>query len=639
MKKGLSLLIYYYFLILFLEVCNKIYVFKHLNIGLFFTCLFIALPALILYGITKLFKKHKHQYIFSIIASLIIIIFFISNYLYYDLFSVPFSISTLSLANQAVDFYTIVFESIYNNYSYIIMTFIPFIIFLISHKLFDFTNYYYKYSKIIISIIIMYVISVLVFLPFKDSAYKYYFEKDNMIESINYFGLITGNRLSIQRYIFGFDEKIVTSNNANTVTELPVDIKTNSLNIDFNKLVESTENEEEKQLYNYFSQEIPTNQNDYTGMYKDKNLIFILAEGFNSIAVDPVLTPTLYKLSHTGFVFNNYYSPVFLSTTGGEFQATTGLIPTQDILSLWRKNNPTFSYALGNSFGNIGYKANAFHDWTYSYYKRNITMPTLGFTNYMGCKNGMEELIDCSWLPSDIDLMNATADKYINEEKFVTYYVSVSGHAPYNFTGGNKISIKNKSYVENLNYSDSVKAYLAAQIEFDRAMETLINKLKESNKLDNTVIVITGDHYPYTLSTDEINEISNYERDELFEVNHSNLIIWNNNDDVIRTVDKVGSQIDVLPTILNLFGISYDSRMIIGNDILSDSEGLAIFSNHSWISDYGKYNAGTNKFDKTSDLNITEDYVNNMINRVDNSFAVSKMILETDIYKKVLGDK
>ena len=72
------------------------------------------------------------------------------------------------------------------------------------------------------------------------------------------------------------------------------------------------------------------------------------------------------------------------------------------------------------------------------------------------------------------------------------------------------------------------------------------------------------------------------------EVNRSNFILWNSEAKTVE-VDKVGSQIDVLPTLLNLFGIEYDSRLIIGKDILSDAPGLAIFSNRSWVSDYGTY--------------------------------------------------
>jgi phosphoglycerol transferase MdoB-like AlkP superfamily enzyme len=595
--------------------------------------------SLILFYIAKLFKRRKSQYIITLIMTIILIAFFCFNFVYYKLLEVPFSISTITLASQAMEFYKIGFQAFFQNIGYLCIFIIPLILLIVFHNKLDFTNYHGKKINLIYEILIAYIIAIISLIPFKDTGYKYYFKNDNILASIDTYGLITSQRLSVQRYIFGFEDEIILegeTNDKQTYEEMTYEL--NTLDIDFNKLANSTEDETEKSLYQYFDSAIYTSKNEYTGMYKDKNLIFILAEGFNSIAVDKELTPTLYKLTHTGFVFNNYYSPVFLSTTGGEFQATTGLIPTQEILGLWRKNNPTFTFALGNSFKNLGYTANAYHDWTYTYYKRNLTMPTLGFDNYMGCKNGMENLIDCDWLPSDIDMINKTSSLYMNEDKFITYYVSVSGHAPYNFTGGNSIDSKNKKLVENLPYSDSVKSYLAGQIEFDRAIEALINNLDKAGKLDDTVIVITGDHYPYTLTEDEINEVSTYKRDELFEVNHSNLIIWNNNDDIVEEVDKVSSQIDVLPTILNLFGVDYDSRMIIGNDILSDTEGLAIFSNHSWISDSGRYNSNTKEFTSTND-NKDQDYVNNMNIRVDNSFIVSKMILETDIYKKVLGDK
>lgn len=641
MNKKLNLFAFYLILILYLELCYKIEVYKNFTDGLIFTLFFSITVALILYFLTKIFKTRNKQFIFTIIITVLISFLFGFNLVYYKLLDVPFSISTITLATQAIEFYKIGFQVFFENIGYILIMIIPLILLIIFNKKIDFRNYHKRKWKLFSKILISYLCSILIIIPFKQTGYKYYFKYDNLLESINYFGLITSSRLNVERFLFGFNDtieiqKTFKENRNETVISKYED---NILNIDFATLKNKAISDEEKNLYEYLENNIATSKNEYTGMYKGKNLIFILAEGFNSIAVDEKLTPTLYKLTHTGFVFNNYYSPVFLSTTGGEFQATTSLIPTQEILNLWRKYNPSFLYSFGNTFNSLGYQTNAYHDWTYTYYKRDLTMPTLGFNNYMGCKNGMENYIDCKWLPSDIDMINKTSPLYMQNDKFMTYYISVSGHAPYNFNGGNSIAIKNEELVKNLPYDEELKAYLASQIEFDRAIEALINNLKASNKLDDTVIVITGDHYPYTLSVDEINEISSYERDELFEVNHSNLIIWNNNDKIIKEVDKVGSQIDVLPTILNLFGISYDSRLLIGNDILSDTEGLAIFSDHSFISDNGKYINSTKTFIPNNSVNLTDNYLENMKLRVDNSFIASKMILETDIYRKVIGDK
>src|SRR5699024_8448840 len=111
-------------------------------------------------------------------------------------------------------------------------------------------------------------------------------------------------------------------------------------------------------------------------------------------------------------------------------------------------------------------------------------------------------------------------------------------------------------------------------IELDKMLEKLIEKLEESGELKDTVIALVGDHYPYTLSIDEMNEAATYEKDDTIEVNRSNFILWNSEMKEPIIIDKVGSQLDVLPTILNLFGIDYDSRLIVGKDILSDYEGL-----------------------------------------------------------------
>ena len=89
------------------------------------------------------------------------------------------------------------------------------------------------------------------------------------------------------------------------------------------------------------------------------------------------------------------------------------------------------------------------------------------------------------------------------------------------------------------------------------------------------MIALVGDHYPYYLSLDEVNELASYEKDSVVEVNRSNFILWNSEMETV-SVDKVGSQIDVLPTIYNLFGVEYDSRLIVGKDILSTEPGVCL---------------------------------------------------------------
>lgn len=632
------------FLVIFLEMMFKIIVTNSVDIiGIIYTLLFSVPIILFLNLICNSFKE-KISKIILIVFSTFLTLYFMVQAVFYNLFSIPFSFMTLGLAGNALTFTEIIKDAIIQNIVTLLVLSIPLVVEIILLRKIKFIKYdKNKILKTLSAIIGTVCILIAIIHINRDdlySLYNLYYNINAQEKNIEKFGLLTSTGIDLQRTIFGFEEKLTVevNNNIEIDEEVPEETKVtyNELDLNLEKLIEEATDENLKNIYKYINSVEPTNKNEYTGYFKDKNLIFILAEGFNSIAVNEELTPTLYKLVNSGFVFNKFYSPVFLSTTGGEFQATTGLIPTQETLNLWKKSMPKIEYALGNSFSKIGYTANAYHDWTYTYYSRQDTMKTLGFTSYMGIGNGLEKLMSSKWLPSDVDMIDVTTDFYTSEDKFVTFYITVSGHAPYNFTGGNSISIKNKQFVNDLPYSTSIKAYLASQIELDRAVEKLINKLEEKGVLKDTVIALVGDHYPYTIDIDEINLVSLYERDSIVEVNRSNFIIWNSEIENPIQIDKVGSQIDVLPTLLNLFGVEYDSRTIIGQDILSDNPGIAIFSNRSWVSDYGTYFSSQKNFVPNSDTLIEDNYVTNINKSVANKFTMSNLFVKYNIYENII---
>lgn len=635
--------IIYTLMIIYLEILTKIVMTKHVfNTGLIYMIIFTIPIVLLLTLITKSFNKKANR-IISITLMLIITLLYGVQFVYFTLFSVPFSFSSIGMADQALDFVNIIKDTLLKYWYYILAILAPYIIFIILQKKIDYErNNKHHIISLIAMFIIGYLSTFLCLIPNEENSKKLYYNIDNSIAIIDKFGMLTYTKVDVKRQVFGFDAELISTDNYYPTISAPekneeIVYGDNVLDIDFSSLQSS--NKDIQKLNTYMNSELPTNKHQYTGMFKGKNLIFILAEGFNEVAVDETRTPTLYKLINNGFVFNNFYSPVHLSTTGGEFQATTGLVPTQSTLSLWKKEQPTISYGLGNAFSKIGYNTQSYHNWTYTYYKRNITMSTLGFSNYTGCGNGLEELMNCKWLPSDIDMINATTPNYLNQEdNFVTYYVTVSGHSPYN--SSSNIAKKYLEQIED-DYSSSVKYYLASQMELDKMLEQLIKNLEEAGELEDTVIALVGDHYPYTLSTEEMNEISSYQKDGTIEVNHSNFILWNSEMKEPIIVDKLGSQIDVLPTLLNLFGIEYDSRLIVGKDILSDTGCLAIFSNYSWVSDYGTYNATQRKFTlkEGKTLENVDEYVKAMNSRVSNSYSISKMIIDNDYYTYVLGSE
>ena len=290
--------------------------------------------------------------------------------------------------------------------------------------------------------------------------------------------------------------------------------------------------------------------------------------------------------------------------------------------------------------GNYGYNRYAFHGWTYTYYNRDKTIPNLGYTYYgydkykKGYKYALSGIKD-SWPTSDIDVVNSSYGIYSKDERFVAYYMSISGHLEYNFSGGNAMSTKNKDLVKNVKANNNIKAYIASQIEFDRSLEILMSDLERDGLLDDTVIVISADHYPYGLSNDDIRSYVDWMKDDNFDLYKNNLIIYNPEYQDIE-VDKYSSSLDLLPTLLNMFGVKYDSRLLIGRDIFSESDDLVIFNNKSWITSKGRYNYPDKKFEPFTD-DIEDGYVDKINEIVKTKFQMSKLLISKDYYRKVLG--
>lgn len=634
MKKQLKLVLYFFVVIMYLELWHKYFFYPQVwNLGLVYT-IFFSLLLSFLFALLSSLSNPKTNRIIVITIITILTLIFAGNYIYTTLFSVPFSIQVTSMAGQAFEFVTIFIRAIFKNFANIVILCFPLLITIIRRKKINCEKIFYFEKKVmIISCLILYTFSLIILLPFKNqdkSAFKLYWKQNDLIRAIDTFGFITAERLEIQRAILGFKETLSFEeiDNTNETTK-----SYNKMEIDFDNLIANEKSESTKSVYSFFKNTTATKKNEYTGIYQGKNLIFILAESFNSVVVSEEYTPNLYKLINSGFHFSNFYSPTFLSTTGGEFQAMTGLVPSAETLNEWHKGKAYLPFAIGNIFGKEDYTTKAFHNWNFEYYNRNNTMPEMGFEDFLACDNGLEQIADCYWnsinAPEDSQLIAKTMKEYVNEDKFATFYITMSGHSPYIFDS----TKRNYEIVKDLPYSEETRAYIASQIDLDNAIATLLENLEEEGVLEDTVICLVGDHYPYAMDISNINEMSSYPRDELFEVNHSDLVIWNKNQETVE-INKVGSQIDILPTILNLFGLEYDSRLMIGKDLLSDAEGIAIFSDLSWITDSGYYISKSNKFTATKD-NVSSNYASSINQWVNNSVIVSKRIIIDDIYAKI----
>ncbi len=385
----------------------------------------------------------------------------------------------------------------------------------------------------------------------------------------------------------------------------------------------------------YFSAKEPSMQNEYSGLFEGKNLILITAEGFSKYVIDPELTPTLYMMANEGFVFNNFYTPVWgVSTSDGEYVATTGLIPKSGVWSYSYISDNEMPFAFGNQFAAKGYISKAYHNHTYTYYNRHKSYPTMGY-DYKGIGNGLD--VKKTWPESDLEMIQVTGPEFIGNQPFHVYFMTVSGHLRYSFSG-NFIAAQNKALVEQLDKSSAVKAYYACQMELDFAMAELIRQLDNAGQLENTVIAISSDHYPYGLEEEQYNELAGHDLEKTFEMYENSFILWSASMPSPIVVDTYCSSLDIAPTLSNLFGLPYDSRLYAGTDILSDSEKYVVFKDRSFINGSFMYDAGAKKVIKLVDEDLTEDHLKEAIEHVNDMFKYSSKIIEKDYYGYILTE-
>ena len=255
-------------------------------------------------------------------------------------------------------------------------------------------------------------------------------------------------------------------------------------------------------------------------------------------------------------------------------------------------------------------------------------MPNFGYT-FEGCGNGLEKRINCSiWPQSDEEMITNTFKDYKDDKKFNVYYMSISAHLHYDFKN-DKMAIKHQNEVKDLNYHNTTNAYISASMDLEKALATLMDDLKKENLLDDTVIVLVPDHYPYGLSNKEYSDLRTIDYD--YQKHKSGLIIYNS---TIKgtEINKYASNIDILPTLLNMYGTNYDSRIIIGKDIMSQGDGIVIFNDRSFLTNKGFYNETTNKFIGNK---VTNKYIKEKRELVYNKVNVSSLMLDTDYYKHI----
>ena len=498
-------------------------------------------------------------------------------------------------------------------------------------------------------------------------SYTYNFQTD---AAVSQFGLHTAVRLEAEYALFGTpqpklelpartDEPDGTPDNPPAATT-PVEYGYNALDIDFQALADSASDSTLRSMAQYFGSLTPSRKNEYTGLFQGKNLVLITAEAFSPWFISRELTPTLYKLTHEGFVCENYYQPGWgQSTTGGEYAVMTGLLPTWvgSNVSFYASANDDMPFALGNQLRALGYRTGAYHDNIYNYYNRDKTHPNLGY-DYQGVGSGLTVTEDGSWPYSDLEMVQNTIGDYIDGyvsdgTPFHVYYMTVSGHGSYGW--GHAMAAKNRAKAQAAypNASTQVQSYVAANLELENALTYLLEQLEAAGNAEDTVICMSADHYPYLLAepeTDYYNELRGVVDSERDTDRYRNaLVLWCGGMENAVTVTEPCSAVDIVPTLSNLFGLEYDSRLLSGRDVLdkdydagsaSGSIPLVILptsSGNSWATAAGVFEATTRTFNARPGVTVEEDYVSRVNNIVALQYNYAQQLIARNYYRVALG--
>jgi len=556
--------IYLILIVLYFETLLHIHIMGFsFNMSFIRIVLFSTGYALLLWAFVKLFKNKWAQFMLIFIVSLLTFIFF-SLDAYYQIMGDFYSIW---MSGDIVLGLTFLGRFFKNIEWFHVLYFLPIMLIFFRKKHYVFHGFKYiiePFALVFIAFLSIYGALLMINkeplyaseAPYNYSDFDIYEKLPSAYQAVGEFGALTYFRLDIQGS---------------------------------NELVDIFESDA-------FMKALPEHEeNDFTGIFEGQNLIYILAESFSSIAIDPDITPVLYQMFERGWSFENYYAPLYYRNTADtEFMLHTGFYPSRQVnLSMESYGDNTFTQTLPRLFDN--YSTYSFHNYTDYYYPRTSFLPgTIGYSSYqdaldMGLLLEEPQVGEQPW-PSDLEMLEQSIRDYVEDEQFLTYYLTVSGHLSY--TENHPIVQKNLPYLlsilEENNRTIEDEAYLyylAANLELEFMIASLLNTLIETGRIEDTVIVLSGDHYPYGLEEESFQYALDTQEDLGLEIHNTPFVIYHQ-DLKSHTFNSVFSTIDVTPTLANLFGFDIDYYAILGRDVMDQTANTVRFQNGSILNQY-----------------------------------------------------
>ncbi len=417
-------------------------------------------------------------------------------------------------------------------------------------------------------------------------------------------------------------------------------LKENNYNLDDSKWLELIDKEEDlslNYLNEYFINNTYTGKNSYTGLFEDKNLIVIMMESVNDIFINEDLYPNFYKLLNEGYYFKNNYSPRNSCATGNnELSGMIGLYSIYNKCTANTYSSNLYPNSIFNLFNNKGYKTTSMHNYTERYYARREIHTNMGSYRYFDVDDlGLTyNTKDEEW-SSDEDFLKQVVkilNSYSKNDKFMTWLTTVTSHQPY---GSSTYGDKYLYLFDGEEYDDyniKLKRYMSKLKVLDDGLGVLLEGLEKQDKLDNTVIILYGDHYPYGLANNILETALPYSIEERYENERVPFVIWSN-DIEATTYTQYTSYVNLLPTVANLFNLDYDSRFSTGQDLFSNKyESITIFADGSWKNEYAFYNASNDNITYYTDKVYSIEEIIAINEKVNNKIKYSNLAIQHDYF-------
>ena len=413
--------------------------------------------------------------------------------------------------------------------------------------------------------------------------------------------------------------------------------------------------------------------NEYSNIFKGKNVLVIHAESVQQFTMETSingvpLTPNLNKLANEGVYFSNFYAEESVGTSSdSEFTFATSLLPATNgtvAINYWDRDYPT----IQKKFKDMGYYVFSMHGNNCTFWNRNLFHQSYGYDKFY-CYNEAYDIDETIGLGLSDKSFFRQSIKYLkdidkNNDNWYGTMIMLTNHTPFSYIGdysdldvSYKYSVVDKSTGETLEkeapYLEGtvIGNYFKSVHYADEAIGQLIKDMDKEGLLDNTVVVIYGDHdakikkseyeyyYNYDYKTNSVldsndpnyHEVTDYE----YEVNRKvPFIIWTKDKLISYKSDKIGGMIDVLPTLGNLFGFS--SEYALGHDLFNVKDNVIVFPDGNWITDRMYYNSQKEEaLLLDSNYPISVDYIEKNNKIAEEKISVSNSIIVYDMIRSL----